>query len=550
MTAEKTAAPAEASPGYFPGWIGRLVIAVTLSFVVLIRVLGRTNDPPFPLNDPAVCNLLTLIFSFVAALTAWLWLCFRSALSWPVRRTVFIATIVLIAGALITLRVAGISRFIHVSGSMVPQWKRAARELGSLEVSPAAPIDLTTTTDHDFPQFLGPERSCWLPGPGLSRDWPSGGLKLLWKQPIGDGWSAFSAVNGYAVTMEQRGAEEWVTCYEIASGKPVWGHSIKARHENPMGGVGPRGTPTIHRGRVYALGATGVLRCLDGGTGKLLWSDELRKRFMISDGEDESLVQWGRAASPLIVDNLVVVPGGGPSGKAKCLIAYQVETGRLEWEAENKQENGAADQISYASPALVTLAGRRQILIVNESTVSGHDPATGQRLWSAITWPGTSNGMASASQAVVVDGNRVLVSKGYSGGAKLLEVSADSGGALVAETKWQNPRILQTKFANVVVHNGHAYGLSEGILECVEVESGKRTWKSGRYEHGQILGVGELLLVLSEDGDLALVELNPQAFKQLASAKVLDGKTWNNLCLDGRLLLVRNSQEAACYELP
>src|SRR5262249_46281340 len=161
-----------------------------------------------------------------------------------------------------------------------------------------------------------------------------------------------------------------------------------ARHENPMGGVGPRSTPNIHGGRVYALGATGVLRCLDGGTGKLLWSDDLRKRYGLSAGEDESLVQWGRAASPLIVDNFVVVPGGGPSGKAKCLVAFDAESGRLEWEAENKQASGAADQISYSSPVLATLAGRRQILIVNESTISGHDPATGERLWSADTWSG------------------------------------------------------------------------------------------------------------------------------------------------------------------
>jgi outer membrane protein assembly factor BamB len=317
-----------------------------------------------------------------------------------------------------------------------------------------------------------------------------------------------------------------------------------------MGGVGPRSTPTIHGGRVFALGATGVLRCLDGSTGRLIWSDELRKRYMISDRDDESVVQWGRSASPLVVDDLVVVPGGGPSGKAKNLVAYQAESGRLVWEAENKLENGSADQISYSSPSLATLAGRRQIVIVNESTVSGHDPATGQRLWTADTWPGSSNGMATASQAVAIDDHRLLLSKGYSGGAKLVEISADAAGQLSAETTWQNPRVLQTKFTNVVLHKGCAYGLSEGILECIDVETGKRKWKSGRFEHGQILGVGDLLLVLSEDGELALVELSPQAFKQLGTAKVLEGKTWNNFCLFGRLLLVRNADEAACYELP
>ena len=109
---------------------------------------------------------------------------------------------------------------------------------------------------------------------------------------------------------------------------------------------------------------------------------------------------------------------------------------------------------------------------------------------------------------------------------------------------------MQTKFTNVVVQGGYAYGLSEGILECVELSSGKRAWKNGRYEHGQILGVGELLLVLSEDGELCLVELTPAKFNQLGSVPALSGKTWNTLCLFGNRLLVRNAQEAACYELP
>ena len=192
----------------------------------------------------------------------------------------------------------------------------------------------------------------------------------------------------------------------------MWGHAIEARHENPLGGVGPRSTPTIHQGRVYALGATGVLRCLDGGTGKLLWSDDLRKRYAVDvvvnwTVSDEALVQWGRAASPLVVDHLVVVPGGGPTGQAKNLVAFKVETGRVEWESENIKEDGTADQISYASPSLATVAGRRQILIVNESTASGHDPTTGERLWS-FPWPGGSSSMASASQAVAIDAGHIL----------------------------------------------------------------------------------------------------------------------------------------------
>jgi outer membrane protein assembly factor BamB len=315
-----------------------------------------------------------------------------------------------------------------------------------------------------------------------------------------------------------------------------------------MGGVGPRSTPTIHQGRVYALGATGILRCLDGGTGKLIWSDDLRARYGLTVYGDEALVQWGRAASPLVVGELVIVPGGGPSGKAKNLVAFRAETGRVVWESENVKEGGSSDQISYASPSLATVAGRQQILIVNESTASGHDPATGERLWT-FPWPGGSSSFASASQAVAIDESHVLLSKGYGGGAELLELISH-GLAIEIRSKWKMPKALQTKLTNVVVHDGYIYGLSEGILECVVAETGQRKWKNGRYGHGQILGVGDLLLVLSEQGELSLVELTPAKFTLLGSLQALDGKTWNTLCLCGKRLLIRNAQEAACYELP
>jgi outer membrane protein assembly factor BamB len=198
---------------------------------------------------------------------------------------------------------------------------------------------------------------------------------------------------------------------------------------------------------------------------------------------------------------------------------------------------------------LANLAGRRQILIVNESTASGHDPLTGRRLWSH-PWPGHSNGDASVSQAVAVGANRVLLTKGYGGGGELIELSAGAGDELTVTTVWKIPRVLQTKFSNVVVHQGHAFALSEGILECVSLDSGRRRWKRGRYGHGQILGVGDLLLVLAEEGELHLLELNSEKFVHFGSVPALSGKTWNNLCIQGKCLLVRNADEAACFELP
>lgn len=541
--------PAQPERPRFPGWVARLVIASCLLIVVGVRLLGRADDQPWPLDDPAMRNLLTLIFSFVAGVTLWSWFTFRSGYSLALRRLVFAGALAIAATIGIVLVSAGLTNTLQFSGSMVPRLAETELQLPALAAAAAAAeVDLTATTPDDFPQFLGPERSCWIASRPLAHDWVTNPPKQVWKRPIGAGWSAFAAANGFAVTLEQRGTEEWVACYRIDNGEPVWGHAIEARHENPLGGIGPRSTPTIHNGRVYALGATGVLRCLEGASGKLLWSDDLRERYGLTAVEDEANVMWGRAGSPLVIDEMVIVPAGGPPKKAKNLAAFAAADGKLIWEAENRLADGAADQIAYASPGVATVAGKRQILIVNEAAASGHDPSTGERLWMHL-WPSHSNGDASSSQAVAIGTNQVLLSKGYSGGAELIEVVPGADG-FSTKTVWRVPRVLQTKFTNVVIRDGHAFGLSEGILECVDLSSGKRKWKNGRYEHGQILGVGELLLALSEEGELHLLEANPAKFVHLASFPVLEGKTWNNLCLYGNKLLVRNATQAACYELP
>jgi outer membrane protein assembly factor BamB len=548
MTKQVLAVNDDVTASRAPGWIARAIIAVGLLLALLVRLAGFLNDLPFPLDDPAIRNIITLSSCFVAGMTAWFWFSFRSSYPFGLRLGVGAGTVLAIVAVLGVVLALAFTRRLHFSGSLVPRMAAGEHDPATFaSQSPVGQADLNATTPDDFPQFLGPERSGWIRGPVLTRNWQSQPPRELWRRPVGAGWSAFAAANGFAITQEQRGSEEWVVCYEIDTGEVVWGHAIEGRHESALGGIGPRSTPTIYDGRVYVLGTTGVVRCLDG-SGKLLWIDDLRKRYGVTAVEDEEHVMFGRAASPLIVDSLVVVPGGGPQGKAKNLVAFDLETGRLVWEAENKLPSGEADQIAYASPALATLAGRRQILIVNESTASGHDAATGQRLWSH-PWPGHSNGNGSVSQAVAVGANRVLLSKAYGGGAELIELSG-AGDELTVTTIWKIPRVLQTKFSNVVIRGGHAYALSEGILECVELESGSRRWKSGRFGHGQILGVGELLIVLSEEGELHLVELNPEKLVQHGSIQALSGKSWNNLCLYGKRLLVRNAAEAACLELP
>ena len=441
-----------------------------------------------------------------------------------------------------------------MSGELVPSFAlRLARKPDRMLESPVsappageegARVDLRTITPYDFPQFLGPERSASARGVRLARDWASRPVEPVWRRAIGAGWSAFSVVNGHAITMEQRGDEELVTCYNVETGRLEWSHSTPARYEALAGGVGPRSTPTIDEGMVYALGATGRLVCLDGATGRCRWEKDLLEQLGITPEEEAATIAHGRANSPLVVGDLVVVPAGGPkAGRRVSLVAYEKRLGTRVWE-------GGDRQISYSSPALATLGGVQQILIVNEESTSGHDANTGKVLWEH-PWKARSNADPNVSQAVPVPPDRVFLSKGYGRGGALLRLVPRGNGTFSTEVLWQDSKVMRTKFTNVAVKDGYLYGLSDGVLECVALETGRRAWKEGRYWHGQILRAGDLLLVLSEAGEVVLVEATAdRANHVLGRFQAVEGMTWNNLALYGPYLLVRNAQEAACYRLP
>lgn len=518
-----------------PIWVW-IVLAFVAGMIALVR--GRDVG-----GDHAIANILTLILSFLGCCTVSFWFLFFSGYTRLFRFCSFVGVIASIMLFFTAFRIE------HVSGEMVPKFRaRWAPPADSLldtptEIASTDGIDVVTTSDEDFPQFLGPQRNGTVPNLQLARDWKSNPPQQLWRQPIGAGWSGFVAVNGYAFTMEQRGDEELVTCYEIATGKLLWGHSETNRHETVLGGVGPRSTPTVYEGKVYTLGPSGSLLCLAGATGEVVWKDNLLSRYNVPPGEDSLAVAWGRSNSPLIVDDLVVVPAGGPkAGPHVSLAAFNRLTGELVWEAGDRQ-------ISYASPSLAMLGDRRMIVSVNEDNVSGHAVETGEVLWQ-IDWPGNSAANASTSQATLLSDGRLLLTKGYGAGAALWKLTAEADGKISTANLWANAAVLKTKFTNHVIYQDSIYALSDGIVECISLEDGERRWKKGRYGHGQILLVGDSLLVQAESGEVILVDATPNKFNELTTFSAIDGKTWNNLCLYGDLLLVRNAEEAACYRLP
>ena len=404
------------------------------------------------------------------------------------------------------------------------------------------------TTDSDYPRFLGNGYWAEVPGVTLDTDWQVSPPKELWRKKIGAGWSAFAIVGNYAVTQEQRDEHELVTCYEVKSGEIVWTHSDSVRWDpsgaGSMGYVGPRATPTIYEGRVFTLGATGILNCIDASSGTPVWSHDTLEQHGAKN------VMWGKACSPLIVGEMVVVSVGGD--KDQSLVAYDIESGNAVWAAGTHQS-------SYASPVLAELAGLLQVIVVNQQFVTAHHAASGEVLWD-YEWPSDSYADGACSQPVPLEGDRVFFSKGYGHGSALVQVTRDESSKWQAEPLWKGRQygqlpVMKTKMGNVLIRDNYVYGLDDVNLECIELETGKKRWKkrrSPKFGHGQVMLIGDVILVLTEHGELVLVEVSPEEYRELASMQMLDDDqiTWNNPAFAPPYLLVRNAEEAVCYELP
>ena len=461
------------------------------------------------------------------------------------------------AAVLFTAGFTGLTlfEFTGFTGTMVPTFRSRARaipepvldDLAGLEGPDGQtrePIDLTLTSASDFPGFLGPQRDGSVRGVRLARSWSESPPVELWRRPVGAGWSGFASVNGVAVTLEQREGSQVAVAYGVADGEVLWSNAWQGRFDHLLGGLGPRSTPTVAEGQVILLGAHGRLRSLSGETGQVSWEVDLLEAFGITPEDESGTIQYGRSNSPLVLGDQVIVPVGGPTeGPQHGLVSFDLETGNVNWK-------GPAYQPSFASPTVARLLGEEVLLVVNEDTVTAHRIADGTLLWEH-PWPGVTSANANVSQAHGLEGDRVLVSKGYGQGSEMFQVYRDDQGQQRTRTLWASRRALRTKLTNLVRHGEYAYGLSDGILECVELSSGERIWRSGRYGHGQILLVEDLLLVMGEMGTLYLVEPDPETPDLvLGELDLLEGKCWNHLCVTGNVALLRSDTEAVALELP
>ena len=382
-------------------------------------------------------------------------------------------------------------------------------------------------TKAEWPGLRGPRRDGVVRGVRIETDWASSPPVELWRRPIGPGVSSFAVQGDLLYTQEQRGEDEIVSAYHVKTGKPIWKHRDASRFWDAHVGAGPRATPAVADGSVYALGAKGILNALDADSGDVVWS-----RNAASDAGAE-LPLWGFVSSPLVVDDVVIV-------YTDSLAAYDLATGEPRW-------TGPGGGGSHSSPQLLTIDGVTQVALLANDGVVSVAPADGKLLWEH-PWPGIG-----IVQPVLIAEGDVLFSMVDAAaapiGTRRIAAALEPGG-WSTEERWTSSG-LKPSFSSVVVHDGHAFGFDGRILASIDVEDGERNWKGGRYGSGQLvlLADQDLLLVVSEHGDLALVEASPDRHTELARFPAIEGKTWSQPALAGDTLLVRNRREMAAFRL-
>lgn len=496
------------SPRWWPLAVILVIVAGTLAWIWWD---GDADD-----RQSQVMSSEGILMGGLLAVAIWFVLLSRLALR---TKVVTAAAVAVLVGTFLAL-----FRYDGVDGDLIPvfSWRWGGPE----HVITGEPL---SGIAGDWPQFRGVRRDGTVAGVRLATDWDASPPKLVWRRPVGRGWSGFAVAGNLAITQEQHGDEERVVCYALEDGDEVWSASNDVAYRNKLAGSGPRATPTVVGDRVYTAGATGVINAFELATGKRIWSKDLLDEY---DGE---VPEWGMSASPLIVDGMLIV---GTTSKAPSLVALDVETGEPRWAA-------GSDYMGYASAELTTLGGRRQIIAFNQGSVAGHDVTTGDVLWT-YDWRARQ---PNCAQPLAVGDDRLLVSSGYGVGSQLLRLSPGDDGGFAATRVWRSLS-MKAKFASMIQHGGSVFGLDDGTLACIDVETGKRRWKSGRYGHGQIIRVGEHLVVSEEMGEIVVVALDESEARELTRFRVFDRKTWNPPALAGSRLLWRNDEEAALYLLP
>ncbi len=441
------------------------------------------------------------------------------------------------------------------SGSSMPKyvwrWSQQNEDLALALKGRSAKPDAPAISSTDFSleggeavtDFLGPGRDGKFPERKFRIDWAKAPPEEIWRSPIGRGWSSFVVgPKGRAITQEQVSDAESVTALSLTDGSIIWTHRnpntrlLLERRENAgarMGGDGPRSTPTIHEGKVYAIGSTGKVDCLQLESGDSIWAKDLKQDF------GSEVPRWGISAAPLIVEDHGYVLVAGQESEGPCFFALDLESGKLKWSI-------SASGASYSSPVRRTIAGIDQLILICATEVIGANPADGSILWSH-PW---KSRFPKVGQPQQISDTDILVTASYGMQSLRLSITRSDSGSFSEEELWQSNR-MKTKFSTAQIWNNLAVGLDEGRLAAIDLQTGSKVWKKEKFGFGQNLLIADSLLVQAENGDVVVGSLSSSGFSETGRiGTALSSMTWNAPSLAGRILLVRNDREAIAYRLP
>jgi outer membrane protein assembly factor BamB len=385
----------------------------------------------------------------------------------------------------------------------------------------------------DWPQFLGPERDGTSTETGLARTWPRTGPPLVWQKDVGEGFSGPVVAGERLILFYRIKGQEIIECLNAVTGASLWKSAYPTSFDDDFRkGDGPRSTPVIADKRVVTLGADGVLTCLDLESGRVLWTKMLLKEYRVPPS------YFGVGTSPVVDDGLVLVNVGAANAG---IVAFKLADGTETWKA-------TSDPASYSSPVVRTIAGTKHAIFFTREGVVILDPKAGSVRYRQ-RWRARIDASVNAATPLVI-GDEVFFSASYETGALLLKLRK-----VGAEVVWSDDKIMSNHYNTCVYRDGFLYGCngrqeSGASLRCVDLKNRRIQWNQEGFGCASAVLAEGLLILLTERGELILVEATPTKYHELARAQVLEaGPCRAQIALANGNLYARDRGKLICLDL-